>query len=277
MAKLINFRCPENLEADIAKIGLEFYPKEIKDETKDRGYDLTTTMLAILRAGIDSITSQGLCLTEDKTERNTVSITSHKTEDITELQTAIAELQTKFESLENAKPSGDIEGKITDLVSKEEMNQRINPLADKINSLETAIADLITKKQFDKFEKFVYEFLEKTEDKTKKTVADTIPKIIQNELPLTSENDQPDQPIEAKESLPVDDIPLQDREKLFNDEMAKLSNLALGKIKDMATEEKIITLKNGTKYKPIKKDNRKTIWEKIKLVPVKISQPEKQK
>jgi hypothetical protein len=269
MAKLINFRCPENLEADIAKIGLKFYSKEIKDGTKDRGYDLTATMLAILRAGIDSITSQGLCLTEDKTERNTASITSHKTEDITELQTAIAELETKFESLENAKPSGEIEGKITDLVSKEEMNQRINPLADKINSLEIAIADLVTKEQFDKFEKFVYEFLEKTEDKTKKTVADTIPKIIQNELPLTSENDQPDQPIEAKESLPIDDIPLQDREKISNEDMEKLSGYALGKIKDIATAEKIIELKNGTKYKPITQ-KRKTTWEKMKLVSVKI-------
>jgi hypothetical protein len=96
MAKLINFRCPENLETDIAKIGLEFYPKE-----NDRGYDLTAIMLAILRTGIDSITSQGLCLTEDKTERNTASITSHKTEDITELQTAIAEIHSRLESLEN--------------------------------------------------------------------------------------------------------------------------------------------------------------------------------
>ena len=92
MAKLINFRCPENLEADITKIGLEFYPKE-----NDRGYDLTATMLAILQTGIGSITSQGLCLTE----RNTASITSHKTEDITELRAAIAEIHSRLESLEN--------------------------------------------------------------------------------------------------------------------------------------------------------------------------------
>ena len=96
MAKLINFRCPENLEADITKIGLEFYPKE-----NDRGYDLTATMLAILQTGIDSITSQGLCLTEDKTERNTASLTSHKTEDITELRAAISEIHSRLESLEN--------------------------------------------------------------------------------------------------------------------------------------------------------------------------------
>lgn len=92
MAKLINFRCPENLEADITKIGLEFYPKE-----NDRGYDLTATMLAILQTGIDSITSQGLCLTE----RNTASLTSHKTEDITELRAAISEIHSRLESLEN--------------------------------------------------------------------------------------------------------------------------------------------------------------------------------
>lgn len=92
MAKLINFRCPENLEADIARIGLEFYPKE-----NDRGYDLTATMLAILQTGIDCITSQGLCLTE----RNTASLTSHKTEDITELRNAIAEIHSRLESLEN--------------------------------------------------------------------------------------------------------------------------------------------------------------------------------
>ena len=92
MAKLINFRCPENLEADIARIGLEFYPKE-----NDRGYDLTATMLAILQTGIDSITSQGLCLTE----RNTASLTSHKTEDITELRNAISEIHSRLESLEN--------------------------------------------------------------------------------------------------------------------------------------------------------------------------------
>lgn len=92
MAKLINFRCPENLEADIARIGLEFYPKE-----NDRGYDLTATMLAILQTGIDCITSQGLCLTK----RNTASLTSHKTEDITELRNAIAEILTRLDALES--------------------------------------------------------------------------------------------------------------------------------------------------------------------------------
>jgi hypothetical protein len=95
MAKLINFRCPENLEADIAKIGKENYPKE-----NDRGFDLTSTLLAILQTGIDSIASHGLCLMDNKTERNTVSLTSYKTEDITELRAAITEIQTKFESLE---------------------------------------------------------------------------------------------------------------------------------------------------------------------------------
>ena len=184
-----------------------------------------------------------------------------------EVKTAIADLSAKIESLENAKPFGDIEGKTADLVSKEEMNQSINTLTDKIKTLETAIAERATKTELTDVENSIYKFLEGykiVEDKTENTATDTIPKNIQNELPLTSENDQPDQPIEAKESLPIDDIPLEDKEKITNDEIKILSGLVIGDIKNRAKEGTIITLKNGTKYNPIKEDHRKTLWEKIK-------------
>ena len=187
-----------------------------------------------------------------------------------EVKTAIADLSAKIESLENAKPFGDIEGKTADLVSKEEMNQSINTLTDKIKTLETAIAELPTKKQFKDLEDYAYDVMEKVE----RMESATIPKIIQNELPLTSENSQPDQPIEAKESLPIDDIPLADKEKINNEEMIKLSGYAIGNIKNRAKEGTIITLKDGTKYKPITEDNKKTFWEKVKTpkkVEVKIS------
>ena len=87
---IINFRCPDSLESDIERIGREFYPKE-----SDRGYDLTSTILAILSKGIEGIAKEGLCITDSKTECNTLdNFTASKAE----LRAAIAELKQNFEN-----------------------------------------------------------------------------------------------------------------------------------------------------------------------------------
>jgi hypothetical protein len=88
---VINFRCPDNLKLDIAKIGKDYYP----NDKNDRGYDLTSTILAILSKGIEGIAKEGLCITDSKTECNTLdNFTATKTE----LEAAIADLKQNFEN-----------------------------------------------------------------------------------------------------------------------------------------------------------------------------------
>jgi archaellum component FlaC len=208
-----------------------------------------------------------------------------------EVKTVITELQTNFENqlgefkslvFETAPTLDGMKGEIAPLVKRIEslenanrdypdLNEKINSLETTIKSnsksgvtkelLETAIADLVTQ---DQLTERVNELLETvTEGKPeKKTITEIMPS---QDSPITLEN-------LIQDVSPVkEDTPIEDKEILNNDEMAKISGYALGKIRDYAKEEKMITLPNGTKYKPIKEGNKQARWEKTKLVVVKLS------
>lgn len=55
MASLVNFRCPDDMLAEIERIGKTRHKTAIRHHRSSRDYDLTATMLEIVAAGIASI------------------------------------------------------------------------------------------------------------------------------------------------------------------------------------------------------------------------------
>lgn len=80
-ASLLNFRCPDDLWAEIEKIGGDRHPvpEAERHHRSSRDYDLTATMLDIIRAGIANINGDPSLL--DKT--------AYKTTDKTEIEAMI--------------------------------------------------------------------------------------------------------------------------------------------------------------------------------------------
>lgn len=115
MGSLLNFRCPDDLWESVEKIGKERHPGGTHHRSQ-RDYDLTATMLDIVRAGIAALENDPSLLnkTENKTldkteveamvkEAIAASQTENKTIDKTEIQSmiraAIAPLAMELEAV----------------------------------------------------------------------------------------------------------------------------------------------------------------------------------
>lgn len=115
MGSLLNFRCPDDLWASIEKLGKDRHPGGEHHRSK-RDYDLTATMLDIVRAGIAALENDPSLL--DKTDHHTlnktevqamiqaaiaINKTDHQTIDKTEIesmiQAAIAQIKPDIEAL----------------------------------------------------------------------------------------------------------------------------------------------------------------------------------
>jgi hypothetical protein len=101
MGSLLNFRCPDDLWESVERIGKDRHPGGTHHRSQ-RDYDLTATMLDIVRAGIAALENDPSLLnktdhkTLDKTEVESIvkeaiaaSQTDHKTIDKTEIQSMI--------------------------------------------------------------------------------------------------------------------------------------------------------------------------------------------
>jgi hypothetical protein len=104
MGSLLNFRCPNDLWESVEKIGKERHPGG-NHHRSQRDYDLTATMLDIVRAGIAALENDPSLL--NKTERKTLdkteiqemiqeAIASNKMEDKTIDKTEIESIIQKF-------------------------------------------------------------------------------------------------------------------------------------------------------------------------------------
>jgi hypothetical protein len=133
MGSLLNFRCPDELWASIEKLGKDLHPGGTHHRSQ-RDYDLTATMLDIVRAGISALENDPSFLnktghkTLDKTEVQAMvkeviaaSQTENKTIDKTEIQSmiqvAIANVMT---SVATKKDLGELEETILNLIEEKQ-------------------------------------------------------------------------------------------------------------------------------------------------------------
>lgn len=93
MGSLLNFRCPDDLWESVEKIGKERHPGGTHHRSQ-RDYDLTATMLDIVRAGIAALENDPSLL--NKTENKTLD----KTEVQAMVKEAIAASQTENKTID---------------------------------------------------------------------------------------------------------------------------------------------------------------------------------
>ncbi len=93
MGSLLNFRCPDDLWQSVEKIGKERHPGGTHHRSQ-RDYDLTATMLDIVRAGIAALENDPSLL--NKTERKTLD----KTEVQEMINQAIAASKTEHQTID---------------------------------------------------------------------------------------------------------------------------------------------------------------------------------
>lgn len=94
-AQLLNFRCPDHLWADIESVGKNRHPvpEAERHHRSNRDYDLTATMLDIVRAGISALNSDHSLL--DKTEYKTTD----KADIEAMIRAAIAPIEEELETV----------------------------------------------------------------------------------------------------------------------------------------------------------------------------------
>lgn len=97
-AQLLNFRCPEQLWEDIETVGKNRHPvpESERHHRSSRTYDLTATMLDIVRAGISALNGDHPLL--DKTDYKTTD----KTDIEAMIRAAIAPIEEEMEALKKS-------------------------------------------------------------------------------------------------------------------------------------------------------------------------------
>jgi hypothetical protein len=152
MGSLLNFRCPDELWESIEKIGKERHPGG-SHHRSNRDYDLTATVLDILRAGISALENDPSLL--DKTENKTIdktevqemiqaaiatNKTDHQTMDKTEIQSMIQEAVANLPPIKREVTVGDIDKAIW-----QQLDQLVDmqgAIIGRVSKVETAIAPL---------------------------------------------------------------------------------------------------------------------------------------
>lgn len=131
MGSLLNFRCPDDLWASIEKLGKDRHPGGTHHRSQ-RDYDLTSTMLDIVRAGISALEDDPSLLnkTDGKTINKTevqeminqaiaASQTENKTIDKTEIQSMIqAAISSAISSMATKKDLSDFEETVLNLIEE---------------------------------------------------------------------------------------------------------------------------------------------------------------
>ena len=94
-AQLLNFRCPDELWESIESVGKSRHPvpEAERHHRSNRDYDLTATMLDIVRAGISALEGNPSLL--DKTDYKT----TNKADIEAMIRAAIAPIEEEMESL----------------------------------------------------------------------------------------------------------------------------------------------------------------------------------
>lgn len=119
MGSLLNFRCPDELWEAVEKIGKERHPGGNHHRSK-RDYDLTSTMLDIVRAGIAALEEDPSLL--DKTDRKTLD----KTEVQEMIQEAIAASKTNHQTIDKTEVESMIKKFIIPLVKEIETIKKLD-------------------------------------------------------------------------------------------------------------------------------------------------------
>lgn len=129
MGSLLNFRCPDDLWASIEKIGKERHPGGEHHRSK-RDYDLTATVIDILRAGIVNLENDPSLL--DKIDHQTVN----KTEVEAMIQTAIAANKTDHQTIDKTEIQSMIQEAIAPLATELEAVKKLDSPVVKSKPLE---------------------------------------------------------------------------------------------------------------------------------------------
>jgi hypothetical protein len=129
MGSLLNFRCPDDLWQSVEKIGKERHPGGTHHRSQ-RDYDLTATMLDIVRAGIAALENDPNLL--NKTERKTLD----KTEVQEMIQEAIVASQTENKTIDKTEIQSMIQAAIKPLAMELEAVKKLDSPVVKSKPLE---------------------------------------------------------------------------------------------------------------------------------------------
>jgi hypothetical protein len=159
MGSLLNFRCPDDLWASIEKLGKDRHPGGTHHRSQ-RDYDLTSTMLDIVRAGISALEDDPSLL--NKTDGKTIN----KTEVQEMINQAIASNKTENKTIDKT----EIESMVQTLIS--------NKLQDSIKIVKDATAMessvFATKKDLMDLEETILNLIEEKQTVTNKGEVDSL-------------------------------------------------------------------------------------------------------